>query len=121
MTDSRPSHRSPDGHADAEQATLATFAEPSVRDGPAGVASDTGRRDIDREACFDGGRLDRIDDRIAQLEAIVPGVDGMVADWTQLDRAEKEATILARLVALKMHVAEALPDDEPSTADRGFE
>lgn len=109
-----------DGPGDAEQTTLAAFAEPSVHADPT-AAADRKRRDVDGERCVDEGRLESLDERVRELEQLVPGVDGKGVDWEHLDRSEKTATILARLVRLKIHVAGALPDDEPRGADRGFE
>ena len=117
---------SPDD-VDAEQATLETFTEPSVRDVDRADQDDADRdrerpdRGADPEQCVDPEHLERIDERLAELEQLVPGVDGVASEWERLTRSEKEATVLARLVRLKIHVDDALPDDEPTTASRGFQ
>lgn len=114
---------SPDD-VDAEQMTLEAFDEPPARDvdrdGRAGEdVTNHGRERHDRDA--DPEHLERIDERLAELEYLVPGVEGAASEWGQLTHSEKEATVLARLVRLKIHVADALPDDEPPTPSRGFQ
>jgi len=115
---------SPD-HVDAEQATLETFDEPSVRDDDRDDHAGDVADGVDAEAVLEPDHLDKLGKRLVALEAVVPGVEPvtetMTADWESLGASEKEALLTVRLAELKRHVVDALPDEEPSSADIGFE
>jgi hypothetical protein len=97
-----------------DQATLTAFTEPTARDLD---APEPGEHAASEGEDF----LGRVDARLVQLEAMVPGIEPFSDSWGDLTPKEREALLAARLEIVRKHLDDALPAEDPQTASIGFE
>lgn len=102
-----------DDNADS-QLTLTAFEGSASRD-PDAVVADGPSTNADSDI------FGRVDARLVQLEAMVPGTEPFSDSWCDLTPREREAMLAVRLEELRTHLEDVLPENDSSTPSIGFE